>query len=45
MSGNVNVGRTDPSVGQTNNETPKTPTRDENFFEYYEKKEIIQHKI
>ena len=36
MSGNVNASRTDPSVGQTNNGTPDTPTRDENFFEYYE---------
>ena len=36
MSGNVNASRTDPSVEQSNNGTPKTPTRDENFFEYYE---------
>ena len=37
MSGNVNANRTYPSVEQNTNGTPKTPTGDENFFEYYEK--------
>ena len=36
MSGNVNANRTYPSVGENNNGTPKTPTGDEDFFEYYE---------
>ena len=37
MSGNVNANRSDSSPGQTNDQTPETPTGDENFFEYYEK--------
>ena len=37
MSGNVNANRSDSSPGQTNDQTPETPTGDEDFFEYYEK--------